>query len=278
MERLQAAIEKARAQRPAARGRPGRRGSTALTCLPVAPTPSVQSAWTGLREMPLETAALKARGVVTDSDAPGADAFNLIRARLLQQARQNGWRRIGVSSVHAGCGATTVVANLLIGLTRQPTTRSLVFDFDLRRRGLSSLLGQSPEQDLADVLAGRARFSDLACRHGTHLAAAFARAPARDPAEALQAPATAALLDEVQATYQPDLMLFDLPPVTGTHESLGILERLDCVLLIAAAGATTLPQIDRAEREVAELTKVMGIVVNKCRAAIAFPPESERST
>ena len=36
-------------------------------------------------------------------------------------------------------------------------------------------------------------------------------------------------------------------------------------MIIAAAEATPMSRLDQAERQVAELTNVMGIVLNKCR-------------
>lgn len=264
MERLQAAIDKARSQRDALPRPSARSGARGRARVPAAHGADVDLAWSNLTDMELDRAALPQDRIPRDSAAPGAAAFDLIRTRMLQQARQHGWCRIGVAAPQAGCGTTTVVANLLIGLARQADQRSLVFDFDLRRHGLSTLLGQSPDTDLVDVLQGRAPFPDLARRHA-RVAAAFANRAAANPAEILRAAQTAAVLDRLQATYKPDIMLFDLPPLIGTDDSLGFLERLDCLLIVAAAGTTTLPQIDEAERRAAELTSVMGIVLNKCR-------------
>ncbi len=41
--------------------------------------------------------------------------------------------------------------------------------------------------------------------------------------------------------------------------------RMDCVLIIAAAEATSIKDIDRCERELAGQTNVLGVVLNKCR-------------
>ena len=40
---------------------------------------------------------------------------------------------------------------------------------------------------------------------------------------------------------------------------------MDCALLVAAAGATTLREIDVCERDLAAQTNVLGVILNKCR-------------
>ena len=45
----------------------------------------------------------------------------------------------------------------------------------------------------------------------------------------------------------------------------GFLKNADCALFLIEAERTTLDQIDSAERQLAELTAVMGVVLNKCR-------------
>ena len=47
----------------------------------------------------------------------------------------------------------------------------------------------------------------------------------------------------------------------------GSSKNVDCALILAEADRTTTAQIDLAERQVSELTNVMGVVLNKCRYA-----------
>ena len=60
-------------------------------------------------------------------------------------------------------------------------------------------------------------------------------------------------------------MLFDTPPLMASDDSHGFLKNVDCALLLAAAEETSIDHIDVAERQLAELTNVMGIVLTKCR-------------
>ena len=62
-------------------------------------------------------------------------------------------------------------------------------------------------------------------------------------------------------------MFFDISPLNVSDDNIAFLQNVDCALIIAAAEGTPTSQIDQAERQVAELTNVMGIVLNKCRYA-----------
>ena len=76
-------------------------------------------------------------------------------------------------------------------------------------------------------------------------------------------------LDRIEAEWQPDIMLFDTPPMQGNDDNMGFFANVDCALIVAAAGSDTLAQIDRCEQEVGNLTNVLGTVLNKCRYADA---------
>ena len=76
-----------------------------------------------------------------------------------------------------------------------------------------------------------------------------------------------AIVDEISETYAPDVMLFDMPPLMASDDNFGFLQNVDCALILVAAERTSMSQIDIAERNVAELTNVMGIILNKCRYA-----------
>lgn len=264
MERLQAAIEKAREQRAKAVGiqRQPERGAV--------PTRSTfsddeKSAWIDLELIKLNRARLKRARVVSLDGGSEAAPFDMLRTRVLQQAAQKGWRRIAITSPDSSCGKTTTVANLAFCLERQRDVRSLVLDFDLRRSGLSKLLAQKPDHSMVDVLEGRVKFANHGLRYGESLAFGLNNSAFRYPSELLQSLQTSEVLDELEQTYKPDIVLFDLPPMMASDDNFGFLKNVDCALLIAGAEKTSMDKIDVAERQIAEITNVMGIVLNKSR-------------
>lgn len=261
MERLQAAIEKARRQRQAGAETPAPRPA------PDAPgAPSDAAArWEALAPIVLNRRHLHRNRVVSHEGGPDAGPYDMLRTRLLQRAREHGWRRIAITSPDSHSGKTTTAANLAFSLERRQDIRTLVLDLDLRRGGLGRMLGQKVPHTMADVLEGRVSFAEHALRHNENLAFGLNGASVRNPSELLQNRRTSEILDEIDASYGPDIVLFDLPPMMATDDSFGFLRNVDCALILAGAEKTSMDLIDVAERQVAELTNVMGIVLNKSR-------------
>ena len=265
MERLQAAIEKARAQRE------DRRPANAATVRPTSAeqesiqTEGIEAAWLALPEIKLRPGLLHRKRITAFQGGPTAAPYDILRTRLMQQAQTNGWQRIAVVSPHSGTGKSTTTANLAFGLARQRGIRSVVIDADLRRSGLGGLLGQKGHIPMSDVLQGRVPFSDIARRYNNNLIFGLGFGAAQNPSEILQSAKTQEVLKEIDTTYAPDFTIFDMPPLSASDDNLGFLTQVDAALIVVEADRTSLTQIDVAERQVAELTNVMGVVLNKCR-------------
>ncbi|WP_371055978.1 CpsD/CapB family tyrosine-protein kinase [Rhodosalinus sp. K401] len=263
MERLQAAIEKARRERDA--GDPARQTPAAASVAAAPPPPRDDAAWDALARISFDRRVLRRNRVVTFDGGPEAGPYDMLRTKLLQRAKEHGWRRIAITSPDSHSGKTTTAANLAFSLARRRDMRTLVLDLDLRRRALGRMLGQRVVHTMADVLEGRVRFEEHGCRYEENLAFGLNGAAVRNPAEVLQSRRTAEVLDEIDAALSPDIVLVDLPPMMATDDSFGFLRNVDCALILAGAEKTGLDLIDVAERQVAELTNVMGIVLNKSR-------------
>lgn len=267
MERLQAAIEKARAQRDGAALAPQGTSTSAVTAaVPSVPVSAETSdLWQNLRPLDTEGLRRQSRQLVTLQPGAPSAPFDILRTRITQQAQANGWKRIAITSPHSGCGKTMTTANLAFSFGRHTEQRTLVIDFDMRRGTLAKTLGQAPAHNMGDVLEGRISFADHALRHGGNVAFGLNGSSVKNPSELLQSTMTRDTLTAIEAAYQPDLVLFDVPPLRATDDSIGFLRQVDAAIIIVAAEETPMSQIDVAERQVAELTNVMGIVLNKCR-------------
>jgi protein-tyrosine kinase len=274
MERLQAAIEKARQQRDQSQEGAAPRARKAASS-DTAPSPEMVAAtlqldqtehWRALE--PLDASGLmrsNSQQIVTLRPGSDAIAYDILRTRIVQQAQANGWKRVAVTSPHSGCGKTLTVANLAFSFGRQSDMRTMIFDFDMRRATLARTLGQLPSHNMGDLLEGRIPFADYGRRHGSNVAFALSSGPVANPSELLQSNAGREALAAIEASYAPDIVLFDVPPLRATDDSIGFLRFVDAAVIIVAAEETPMSQIDIAERQVAELTNVMGVVLNKCR-------------
>jgi Mrp family chromosome partitioning ATPase len=281
MERLEAAMAKARAARskaadPAQTRAPGvtpeeaapsgtGTSTGASTGASMAPNAAAAN-WLALPEIQIPEGLARRKRLTAFLGAEFSPPFDILRARVVRQMQENRWTRLAVTSPTPQCGKTMVSLNLALSLARFGQLRVLVMDFDLRRPSIAATLDrQTTAPTLIDLLQGRAGFADQAVRFGPNLAICANRTAVRQSAELLQNEATAGLLDRIEDEWQPDIMIFDTPPMRGNDDNLGFLPRVDCALIVAAAGSSTLPQIDRCEQEVGALTNVLGTVLNKCR-------------
>lgn len=268
MEKIQSAIAKARAARsgdaaaaspaaPADRSAPPPR--------PRAVAADIAAAWEALPAFTPAAALMQRNHVLAFEGGAGATPFNVLRTKLLQQMRANNWRRLAITSPGAGCGKSTLALNLAFSLGRQPELRTILAEIDLRRPSLARMLGLRGGHNFARVLQGGAEARDHMVRHGPNLALATNHGPVRNPAELLHNPSVPEALAEIEAAYDPDICLFDMPPMLAGDETMAFIGQVDCVLLVAAAESSTVKEVDDCERELAGQTNVLGVVLNKCR-------------
>ena len=237
----------------------------AATLAPPTAADAADAAWAGLMEFRPKAAHLERNRVVSLTGGAAAVPFDSLRTRLLYLMRDKGWKRIAVTSPGPGCGKSTVALNLALSLARLADVRTLLIDADMRRPAMARLLGASAHHQIADVLAGKAKVGQNMLRIGANLAVGTNRMPVAHTAELLQSPGLAEALDRIEAELQPDLMLFDLPPMQISDDTMAALGLVDCVLIVAAAESTTMQEIDRCERDLAARTNVAGVILNKAR-------------
>lgn len=256
MERIQSAIAKARAER-------ARRASDGDGAPAVSATNA--DAWTTLTEVIPDPDHLRRNRIVTPDGGEAAIPFDLLRTRLLRAMIGHGWRRVAIVSPDAGSGKTTLCANLAYSLARQTDTRTVIAEMDMRRPALGAMLGVGRNVQFAEVLKGNGALTDHLLRHGTNLCLALNHAPVSNPSELLQSPNAPRVLDRMEKLLEPDIMLFDMPPLLRSDDTLAFLDKVDCALLIAEAEVTTRQQIDLCEQELARHSTVLGVVLNKLR-------------
>lgn len=262
MERIQTAIAKARA----ARGdRPSQTDPAMRTVTRSSGAEAVDAAWGAVSMASCDARALRAHRVTAFESGSEAAEFDRLRTRMLQRMQAKGWRRVAVVSPTAQNGKSTVVSNLAFSCARQKHLRTMVIELDLRRPGLQKILSLPKGLDVSRVLAGQAELADHAVRLRDNLIVAPTQPVIGDTSELLQSPDAAIALDQIVTTYDPSILLFDMPPMGVSDDVIGFLANVDCAMIVAAAGMTSLDEISDCERDVAERTEVLGVVLNKCR-------------
>ncbi|WP_147419667.1 CpsD/CapB family tyrosine-protein kinase [Sulfitobacter guttiformis] len=196
-------------------------------------------------------------------------AFDLLRTRLRQTVKQHGWVNIGIVSPTSGCGNTFTAANLAASLSRVPSSRTVLMDFNMRTPGLAQMLDLDASEtgNLRDFLAGDVAISDYILRTSDTLAVGLCATPQNDAAEIMQDPATLASLAEMRAGLNPDIVLFDLPPMLTFDDTSAFLPQLDGVLLVSDGTRTMAKHLAECERILGGQVPLLGVILNRARAS-----------
>lgn len=267
MERIQAAIQKAKEQR----GTP----PAAVNAGVFTPSEATREAderrvigpvWEALPSFEPDSDLMERHRIVTFADTDPAHAtFDMLRTKVLRMMRQNGWMSLGVTSPTAGCGKSMTCLNLAFSLAHQPDLRTVLVDLDLRRPALARELGLDVAQSMAGVLQGTRSVAENFVRYGENLAIGTNAAPVRNSSELLLNAATAQGVASLKAAFAPDVLLYDLPPMLMSDDAMAFLPHLDCVLLVAGAGKSSLDDVEACEHDLSEQTNLLGVTLNMCR-------------
>ena len=271
MEKLQRALEKARIERK----------SYARTFKskedPKAPAPQeeteteelVAENWAALTPFVPDPQHLQNKRVTTLNAQTSMNPFDMLRTKIFLLMRRNGWTRLAITSPTKECGKTTTACNLATGFSRQTDFRTILFDTDLRKPAVARTLGHVPHHSIDELFNGRVSPQEQFVRLRDNVALSIANRSVSDPTHLLLADTTLSILQDVEDAFKPDLMIFDLPPMLVTDDARAFLKNVDCALIVARAEYTKVSHLDVCEREVAEHTNVLGVMLNDCRLATA---------
>lgn len=261
MQQLQIALEKARetqgvgsSQLRVATRRRGRKTQE-----------EIEAAWESIPQLKVDPKRLMRKRLVALEGGSESTSFDVLRTKVLQLMEANGWRRVAITSAAPGSGKTTTSANLAVSIARQIDLRVMLMDMDMRRPALAKAIGFTENVSVAAVLEERSTFSEQARRIGKNLAIGMNYTSHRDPSDLFLRQRTSEVIDMIEDDYQPNIMIFDMPPMMVNDDTSAFLRNVDCAIVIAEAGVSTINQIDITEKELSEQTNVLGIVLNKCR-------------
>ncbi|MGY3438337.1 MULTISPECIES: nucleotide-binding protein [unclassified Marinovum] len=239
------------------------------------PAPAVSkmldNAWTRLDSFPINARKLERNRVITATrEDPAHSAFDVLRTKLLRALRDNGWTRVAVTSPTEGCGKTFMCANLALSLSRQSNCRSVVLDLDLRHPSLHKALNITDPPNLPAFLRGKLPIEDVFRRPADNLDniganVAFGVNGQREPyaAELLQDTSTAAVLNAMEKAFDPDVILFDMPPALVNDDVLAARGLFDGIILVVGGGITKPQQVRDVERRMGTETPLLGVVLNR---------------
>jgi len=262
MERIKQALDKARQERETRQ-----EGSAAARTVPPVPAAGDAGA-SGVPVTPtvsLDEAMLRNNRIIAGM-APGSfpDSYNLLRTRILQVFKENNWNSLGVTSPGTGAGSSLTALNLAISMAREVDYTVLLVDANLRQPTLLAQLGLEPRPGLSDYLSSDTSLADLLFRPGLveHLVILPGGQPLANSAEMLNSPRMGLLAEEMKSRYDTRIVIYDLPPVLDSSDTLAFAPHLDAALVVVEDGVTQKQEIEQAV-ELLSVTNIIGTVLNK---------------
>ncbi|RVD59177.1 chromosome partitioning protein [Mesorhizobium sp. M2D.F.Ca.ET.185.01.1.1] len=227
---------------------------------------SVEDQWAGLELVELDgDRAREARLVTFAPEEPAQASFDVLRTKVVRCLNVNNWTTVAITSPEPESGKSVVAANLAFSLANLQSCRVVLLDLNLRQPQISSILGLGMARPTESFLQGRSSIKSTFVRYGDNLAVSAGSHGITHSAELLQSQSARTAMIQLHDRLCPTVVIVDLPAVLGSDDVLAFLPNIDCTLLVAGAGTTTMAKIRCCEQEIAGETNLLGIVLNKCR-------------
>jgi Mrp family chromosome partitioning ATPase len=211
---------------------------------------------------------LEQNRIVIDERSIASAAYKVLRTRVLQRMRRNGWKTLAVTSTAPNEGKTLTAINLSINLAWHLTTSVVLVDMDLRSPSVHRYLGIDTRYGLMDYLNGDVPLVRAGVRPGLErLGVIMNDRPVQNASELLTAPETFGLIEEVKRG-DDRIVIFDMPPVFAGDDVLAFAPLVDAVLIVLSQGTTkrnTLVPL----RELLQNVNVIGTVLNRSSERVA---------
>jgi protein-tyrosine kinase len=219
-----------------------------------------------LKQCELNWAYLEQQRVVAHNVAdPRSKAFDVLRTQVSQSMDRRNWHLLAVTSPTQGCGKTLMAVNLALSIARQPERSVVLVDLDLQRPKIAGYLGLKCEQGVISLLAGRTTLQDSMVDTyigGNHCPVLPAETRSIHSSELIASRALRTMLEEIKANFPGATVILDLPPVMSGDDVLSIMPYMDCFLLVAAVGSSTISDIRECNKYL-HSTEILQIVLNK---------------
>jgi Mrp family chromosome partitioning ATPase len=193
----------------------------------------------------------------------------MLRSRLLNRIRTEGWTTLAVTSPGAAEGKTVVSINLALSLAREGSSDVFLLDLDMRNPSVARYLGVTPPREIIDYFSGESPPAEIFFSVGPERLAIASGLDSTDHAsEYLASAKFEELIDYIRQVGHNPIILIDLPPLLASDEGILLAPRVDAVSLVIAEGRTSRDGLVRA-KQLLEGHTLAGVILNRSHDALA---------
>lgn len=199
-------------------------------------------------------------------DKSAIAAYKVLRTRVLQRLRSNGWNNFIVTAADAGEGKTLTASNLAMSISRDVNQSVFLVDLDLQRPSIAKYFGLDVTLGIGEYLKGEADIEDILYRPESmeRIVIIPCGGPLENASELIGSPRMKQLMAWLRERSTPPIAIFDMPPVLACDDVLAFLPSVDAVLFVVAEEGTERNRLARALDMLGEFN-LLGAVLNKSR-------------
>jgi len=262
MERIKQALELARQERIKNGGKVT--GSIAKPAKNQQSVESQEIKYTNTRMVPMPVHELREKRIITEQKNSISDAYRILRTQVLQRLNEKNWNTLAITSPGSGAGKSLTAINLAMSLAREVDNTVLLIDANLRSPKLDKYFDFHTEYGLSDYLLQDMPLQDMLVNPEgvSRFVVLPAGRPIANSSEMLSSPKMQRLVEEVKHRYPSRIVIFDLPPLLESSDTLAFIPNADATLVVIEEGKTQEAELKQAF-ELLQGNEVIGTVLNK---------------
>jgi len=220
--------------------------------------------YTNTRTVPMPVDELREKRIITEQQNSISDAYRVLRTQVLQRLNVNNWNTLAITSPGSGAGKSLTAINLAMSLAREVDNTVLLIDANLRSPKLDKYFDLHTEYGLSDYLLDDKPLDEMLVNPKG--VSRFVILPAgraiENSSEMLSSPKMQRLVEEVKYRYPSRIVIFDLPPLLESSDTLAFIPNVDATLVVIEEGKTQKSELIQAF-ELMQDYEVIGTVLNK---------------
>jgi len=208
-------------------------------------------------------AVLDNRCVCVEPDSAEIDCYKVLRTKIQQMTQDKGWNTVMITSPRSGEGKTLTAINLALTFSKTFNQTVLLVDCDLRKQDVHKILGFQSDSGLVDYLVDDRPLNEFIIWPSIEkLTLISGGRMIENTTELLGSPRMKELVEEIKMRYDDRYVLFDVPPVLGSADTLALVPFIDSIVMVVEEGKTSNRDVQKA-LEMLPREKFLGFVMNK---------------
>ncbi|MCK5898331.1 MAG: CpsD/CapB family tyrosine-protein kinase [Methylococcales bacterium] len=190
--------------------------------------------------------------------------FKILRTKILKALKKNNWNSFGITSPTAHTGVCMISVNLAIVMAMEFNQSIMLIDMNLRAPKIHTFFDFEVKKGLKDCTeSSPASLSEMLLMPNIdRLAILPGHGKTLRSSEMIGSPQMQALIASAKDYYQPQITIFNLPPVLNSDDVLASLDYYDAMLLVVEEGGNKADEVKDSLKMLTGI-ELLGTVLNK---------------